>query len=146
MVISEILDKWMEERKVVLLDKYESSGRKASGMFGSSIAITTTENNSKMTGSKHVWYMVNGRNPTSSGKRMPVSVIQQWIDDKGLDLNAWAVARHIDKFGIKVPNANNDGRLLKHTFTPESIKQLGKELSRNFIMDIKSNIQKVWQQ
>lgn len=136
----------MEERKVALLTKYESSGRKASGKFGNSIEIKTTGTISQMTGSQHVWYMVNGRRPTAPGKRMPVSVIQQWIDDKGLDLNAWAVARHIDKFGVKVPNAHNDGKLLKDTFTPESMTDLKRRLASFEIKEIKSNIQKAWQQ
>lgn len=31
----------------------------------------------------------------------PVEPIQRWIEKKGLDLNAWAVATNIKKFGTK---------------------------------------------
>ena len=149
------MDKWMEERRVALLEKYESSGRKASGKFGNSIVIETSEQGGKMSGAKHAWYMVNGRQPNKDQSEGGLAkfarwaghyIFKQWIKDKGLSLNPYAIAYHVAKNGIKVPNDKNDGKLLTDTFNDESIKDLGKRLANNEIKTITSNIQKEWQQ
>ena len=41
-------------------------------------------------------FMGNGRKP---GKAPPISAIQAWIDARGLDLSAWAIALTIQKEG-----------------------------------------------
>lgn len=43
-------------------------------------------------------YAFFGRSP---GKMPPVASIKSWIDEHNLDLNAYAVARNIAKFGTK---------------------------------------------
>lgn len=146
-MVGDILSAWMERSKVSFITNYEQSGRKASGRMGLETEIKVLEpQHQQIVTSPYIYFLVNGRNPTSANKRMPVSVIQEWIDAKGLDLNAWAVARHIDKFGIKVPNRFNNGNLIKDTFTPQSVGELQKEIGRFYITEIKSDIQTTWQQ
>jgi len=154
MELKETLDKWMEERKVVLIQNYQA--HKASGDFGKSIKIDTKENQSTMTGNRYIGALVNGRRSSSAGGKGSTVLydqIVQWIEDKGIqprdDISkkslAFLITRHIHKFGIKVPNEHNDGKLLDDTFTKESITDLKSRIGSAVIKSISSDIKKIWQ-
>jgi hypothetical protein len=154
MELKDTLDKWMEERKVVLIQNYQA--HKASGDFGKSIKIDTKENESVMTGNRYIGAVVNGRRASSAGGKGSTALydqIVQWIEDKGIqpkdDISkkslAFLITRHIHKFGIKIPNEYNDGKLLDDTFTQESIEDLKSRLGKNIVTQITSDIKKTWQ-
>jgi hypothetical protein len=153
-MVRDVLERWMAERRVDLIDNYDSKGLRASGAFADGIKIKTTEYQSTMTAPPHVGVMVTGRKPNKN--QMPAALrawvgwagstfLNDWVQDKGLDLNAYAVAWKIAREGISVPNAHNDGRLLDDTFTAERMEELNRQLGKMYTTTITSEIKKIWQ-
>lgn len=155
MDMNKTLSDWMEERRVSLVQKYESSGRKASGKFGQSIRIETGDNNSQMYGASHVWQMVNGRNPNKNQSPDAIrrwvgwagsTFLKDWVQAKGISASPYAIAYKIAREGVKVPNSNNDGRLLADTiYDQTATDDLKRRIGRNFLTDVKQQIQQIWQ-
>ena len=156
MTTAEILAAWMDEQKVSLLQKYESSGRKASGRFGQSVRIDNKDAGSQMYGASHIWQMVNGRAPNQNQSPDAIrrwvgwagsTFLKDWVQAKGVSASPYAIAYKIAREGIKVPNANNDGRLLQDTLYSDTAREdLARRIGRNFILDVKQQIQQIWQQ
>lgn len=152
--MSEILNTWMEGRKKVLISTYEAKGLKASGNFAKTVNIFTLDNHSSMYASPQVLMMTEGRKPNKDQSDRGLwefarwssgSWAKQWLKDKGIVGNAFALAYSIGKNGVKVPNAHNDGRLLTDTFTQESKDELFKSITRSYVLELKSDIHKLWQ-
>jgi len=99
--------------------------------------------------------MVNGRGKNSSQDKEAVrkwvgwagsTFLKKWVADKGLDISPFAVAYKIARQGIRVPNENNDGRLISSVINDNSISGLLSQMGIYIIKDIKTDIQKTWQQ
>ena len=99
--------------------------------------------------------MVHGRGKNSSQDKEAVrkwvgwagsTFLKKWVEDKGLDISPFAVAYKIARQGIRVPNENNDGRLISEVITAQSISGLLEKMGAYIITDIKTDIQKTWQQ
>lgn len=155
MDMNKTLSDWMDERRVALVQKYESSGRKASGKFGQSVRIETGDNSSQMFGASHIWQMVNGRRPNQNQSPDAIrrwvgwagsTFLKDWVQAKGISASPYAIAYKIAREGVKVPNANNDGRLLADTiYDPTATDDLKRRIGRNFLTDVKQQIQQIWQ-
>ena len=150
-----ILNEWAERTKQELIDKYKSMGLKASGSFEDGLSTETDENSTKIWTVPHTWYMVNGRGKNSSQDKEAVrkwvgwagsTFLKKWVEDKGLDISPFAVAYKIARQGIRVPNENNDGKLISEVITTQSISGLLEKMGAYIITDIKTDIQKTWQQ
>ena len=100
-------------QKLIMGIKQElvSAGKTASGAL-----VTKTRGESKIVGTRvlfegsaptHYIFVDKGRRP--GAKQPPVKPIQEWIKQKGLDLNAFAVAKSIAKKGITPTNIYTDG-------------------------------------
>ena len=153
--IQNILDSWMQERRIELIANYERRGQKASGKFGENITITTTDRSGSMSAPAHVWFMVNGRGPNADQSPEALrrfagwagsTFIAAWVKDKGISASPYAIAYSIARNGITVPNKNNDGKLLTETFTDANIQDLLARLTANYTATITSDIQKIWHQ
>ena len=153
--IQQILNDWSERTKQELIGKYRSMGLKASGAFENGLTTDTTENRTQIWTVPHTWYMVNGRGKNSSQDKEAVrkwvgwagsTFLKKWVDDKGLDISPFAVAYKIARQGIRVPNENNDGRLISSVINDNSISGLLSQMGIYIIKDIKTDIQKTWQQ
>jgi hypothetical protein len=68
-------------------------------------------------------------------KPPPVKPIQSWIDKKGLDLNAFAVAKSISKKGIKATKIYTNA-------VKDFEKGLADELGKDLVTDITKEINK----
>lgn len=154
MVVRDILDKWMTERKSVLLSNYESKGLKASGGFGQGVRIEPRQDASSMFAPIQVLMMTEGRKPNTNQDPKALkkfvgwagsTFLKKWVQDRGLQVSPYAVAWSIARNGVKVPNAHNDGRLLTDTFTQESKDELFKSITRSYVLELKSDIHKLWQ-
>ena len=153
--IQQILNDWSERTKQELIDKYRSMGLKASGAFENGLTVETSETKTAIWTVPHTWYMVNGRGKNSSQDKEAVrkwvgwagsTFLKKWVEDKGLDISPFAVAYKIARQGIRVPNENNDGRLISEVITAQSISGLLEKMGIYIITDIKTDIQKTWQQ
>ena len=150
-----ILNEWAERTKQELIDKYNSMGLKASGAFEDGLSTETDESSTKIWTVPHTWFMVEGRGSNSSQDKDKVkkwvgwagsTFLKKWVSDKGLDISPFAVAYKIARQGIRVPNENNDGTLISSVINDNSIERLLSEMGIYIITDIKTDIQKTWQQ
>jgi len=80
----------------------------ASGKSATGSLITGTKGSTRVEGSKVIYeavapahYIFVDKGRKAGSKMPPVKPIQKWITQKGLDLNAFAVAKSIAKKGIK---------------------------------------------
>ena len=153
--IQQILNDWSERTKQELIGTYRKKGLKASGAFENGLTTDTTENRTQIWTVPHTWYMVNGRGKNNSQDKEAVrkwvgwagsTFLKKWVADKGLDISPFAVAYKIARQGIRVPNENNDGRLISEVITSQSINGLLEKMGAYIITDIKTDIQKTWQQ
>lgn len=153
--IQQILNDWSERTKQELISTYRKKGLKTSGSFENGLTTDTTENRTQIWTVPHTWYMVNGRGKNSSQDKEAVrkwvgwagsTFLKKWVEDKGLDISPFAVAYKIARQGIRVPNEKNDGRLISEVINDNSISGLLSQMGIYIIKDIKTDIQKTWQQ
>ena len=153
--IQQILNDWSERTKQELIDKYRSMGLKASGAFEEGLTTETSETKTAIWTVPHTWFMVNGRNRNSSNDKETIkkwvgwagsTFLKKWVADKGLDISPFAVAYKIAREGIRVPNQYNEGTLISSVINDNSISGLLSKIGAYIITDIKTDIQKTWQQ
>lgn len=153
--IQQILNDWSERTKQELISTYRKKGLKASGAFENGLTTDTTENRTQIWTVPHTWYIVNGRGKNNSQEKEAVrkwvgwagsTFLKKWVEDKGLDISPFAVAYKTARQGIRVPNENNDGRLISEVINDNSISGLLSQMGIYIIKDIKTDIQKTWQQ
>jgi len=154
----EIAQKWSVDRMSALEQNYISKGLRASGQFGDSleekIVVSPTGIHIQILGAPQVGIMTNGRKPNKNSSPEKIkawvgwagsTILRDWVKNKRLSLNPYAVAWKIAREGIKVPNQRNDGKLVEQSITAESIALLIKELGSHSIESLKSNYIKAWQ-
>lgn len=104
------LDLAINEVKARAIEEAERRGKIATRglIVRLSVAVVPTPwgGVARMEGDDYWKYVGNGRGP---GGMPPVGKLQQWIDAKGLDLSAWAVAKRMAREGsrdyrLRAPN------------------------------------------
>lgn len=150
--IQQIATQWMEQRKTELLENYVRLKFKASGKWGNSLVPVVTETPTGlvliMKGAKHTGIMINGREKNKNQNPDAIrafvgwagsTYLKQWVKDKGIDINPFAVAYKIARFGVKAPNPN----VLDNVITDAKVKQLLNSLFRAKMVEFKSEFK--WQ-
>lgn len=80
----------------------QDNDRVVTGQTAQSIKYTVKSDALVFTGDDHITALEDGRKPSeSSGGRGFFEQIEQWVLDRGLDLNPWAVYTNINKKGYK---------------------------------------------
>lgn len=94
-------------------------------------------------GARHIGALEEGRRP---GGLPPVWKIQRWIQAKGLDLSAWAVARKMADEGSLLYREGGDSGTLTTVLTPERAEEIknaiGQEVIREARFDIINQLRK----
>ena len=100
--LTTIVNEAMIELHAWVVAGFEQRGKNATGKTLASVTESTVTTSTYVEGTMFAdsqWrYVGNGRGP---GGMPPVENIQAWIDAKGLDISAWAVAKTIAEFGSK---------------------------------------------
>lgn len=111
----------------------------ASGDLISSVTKELTDDGGIIEINGYAYQLVFGRKP---GTMPPVDEIQRWIDKKGLDLNAYAVAKSIQKKGTTIYMKYSPGEsgLFEDTLGEDNLETFLNELSDDIISSISSQI------
>jgi hypothetical protein len=153
----QIITNWVYEAKTDLIKNY-SQNQRASGKWGETLTDEIKDTNIGfqiiLSGQRYTGALIDGRLPNEN--QTPESIkawvgwagstfIAQWVKDKGLTLNPYAVASNIATQGIKVPNAYNDGGILENVINTERLQLLGNSLGKmymtTFISDLIDDLQ-----
>jgi hypothetical protein len=151
MTTIQAINNWTPKLEKALVDSYIKEGLKASGRWEKSLHTTvlTTATGYKITSyaANHHEYMVNGRHPNKKktdaeilkfAKWAGSTFIKDWVRDKGLNLNPYAVAYNIGKNGFN-PRAAD---FVEKAITPSLLSDLTKAAASD-ITNI--NFVKQWQ-
>lgn len=152
-MIKELVDTWDKGVKSDLVANYNRLGLRASGKWEqeleSQISVSETNINIKYLGAKYTEQLQLGRKPNINQDPSKLhawvgwagsTFLKDWVKDKGLSINPFAVAYKIAREGIKVPNAYNKGGLVSNVITKSKIQELVDKLGIFIINDIKSDI------
>lgn len=150
----DIINKWVGEVKKDLLERYNRLGYKASGDWGKSLEEDVSEKPDRivisMEANEYSEQMVFGRrknknqNPEALRKFVGwagSTVIKKWVEDKGLNLNPFAVAYSIARNGWKAKK-DSKGNLVSGAVTQKKVDELNKSLTLSYIDSFKSDILK----
>ena len=139
MTTIQAINNWTPKLEKALVDSYIKEGLKASGKWEKSLHTTviTTATGYKITSyaANHHEFMVNGRGANKKQSKEDIrkwvgwagsTILKDWVKDKGLKINPYAVAYKIAREGINVPNRFNQGDFVEKAITPSLLNDLTK--------------------
>ncbi len=155
MTANQIINEWNTGVKFDLIKNYKALGLRASGKWAESL----DEFNDKtpegfkfgILGEQYTGALESGRKPNSNQDEESLkgwvgwagsTFLKDWVDDKDLDINPYAVAWKIALEGWRVPNKFNAGGLVSNVVTDKRIGEVLKDLSLFYVSEIKSEIVK----
>jgi hypothetical protein len=101
-----VLREELEDLKQRIIANHRQAGQVASGKTIASMQVNVDGDTGELVGRKQFWNLETGtapwRNPTNQVPYSFHAIIEQWIKDKGLNLNAWAVAYKIIHEGTEL--------------------------------------------
>lgn len=153
MTIENIIQDWLNDIEADLVENYKTLGLKASGNWERELEQINRVNPGRvrigMLGAPYTGAIETGRskNKNQTEKALKAWVgwagstfLKQWVKDKRLNINPFAVAWKIAREGWKVPNKYNAGGLVSDVVTRERINDLNRSLVFSVIEDFKSNV------
>ena len=149
-----IVDTWISNIKKDLLKRYNKLGYKASGDWGKSLSEDVSFKSDKvmvsMEANKYSEQMEFGRSKNKNQNQEALrkfvgwagsTVIADWVKNKGLNLNPYAVAYSIAVNGWKAKK-DSKGGLVSGAVTQDKVDELNRSLTLGYIDDFKSEILK----
>ena len=124
--------------KQQIIDAAMQLGMSASGKTLSSLQVVETPNGYELQANSSIYFLEHGRGPTTVPKGNPgnpdlVQIIQDWIDAKGLDLNAYAVANTIHKSGTKLYRAGGNSGILSVPLNLDTLDQVFDTIAAQYL-------------
>ena len=148
--MSEILRTWLEEQKTGIIANYNAKGRKASGRFERETYVQVDTNKGAIMAPRYAGVMPFGRRPNFNQDPKAIkswvgwagsTILKDWVQNKGLSINPYAVAYKIARKGIAEPTPPNG--LVTEVVDDEAIKELGRRLAQDIIVRFSNKEQ--WQ-
>lgn len=153
MTITEAVNSWTNDTIQALNDNYNRLGLRASGNWGEELESKTNVNDQKINiqilGSPYTSALTDGRKPNKKQDKDSIrafvgwagsTFIKEWVEQKGINANPFAVAYKIAREGIQVPNSHNTGTLLSDVITEDRIDSLLKSIGNIVSTQIKTDI------
>ena len=145
---TEILNSYFDLTVKDLISSYEQKGLKASGKYARSLVKEITESGTmttaKIKGANHAYWMQHGRNPnkqqTAQQARSLGKILEQWVKDKGIVANPYAIAWKIVREGIQVPNQHNPGGVVSDVINDDWLAKIIKQIHGDVILSAKSEV------
>ncbi len=148
-----MINTWANNRIDDFRTNYERMGLKASGNWGRELDFIKDETNVKLNikfyAPAYTEQLVKGRKPNKSQDKEGLKAwvgwagstfLKKWVDDKGLNINPFAVAWKIAREGWQVPNSNNSGKLLDDVLSFSKVSELAKLIGSNIEQDLRIEI------
>lgn len=132
-----------------LVDSYEKSGRKASGTWEKELESLYEDLGDtvvfKVIGMRYTGALLSpGRRANKKKSRGEVlklyPIAKQWAEDKGININPFAVAYKWVYKGISVPNAYNDGQFIDNVINASWVDETARKVGFGIVEDFKSDI------
>ena len=148
--MSEILRAWLEEQKTSIIANYNAKGRKASGRFERETYVQMDTNKGSIMSPPYAGVMLFGRRANFNKDPKAIkswvgwagsTFLKDWVQNKGLSINPFAVAYKIARKGIDEPTPPNG--LVTDVVNDDAIKELGKRLAKDLIVRFSNKEQ--WQ-
>lgn len=152
-MIKELVEDWTKKIENDLIENYNRIGLKASGNWEkeleSQVKISPKSINIRFLGSSYTGVLTQGRKPNKNQEPSKLrawvgwagsTFLKDWVNQKNISANPFAVAYKIAREGIKVPNSHNPGTLVSDAINDSSIQKLIDDLKIFVIDDIKSDI------
>lgn len=153
MSVRDKIQDWLNENQQALINNYFSIGLKASGNWASEVETKIEETNlgfrAIILGAAYTGVLESGRRPntnqTPEGLRAFVgwagsTILKDWVQRKGLDVNPYAAAYKIAREGIPVPGPHNRGGLVSDVITEAQIDKLLDNILGFIITDVQSDV------
>ena len=149
---AEIVRNYMVQTTQDLVRSYTEKGLKASGKYEKGLTYKVEDDGKKIhaviESEGHVWFMEKGRKPnkqqTAKQARSLGKILEQWVRDKGIDVNPYAAAWKIVREGIDVPNQNNPGKVVEDVVTNEWYDELVEQLRQHFIFVTVTEVERLF--
>ena len=148
-----IINTWLVDRQRELIENYDALGLRASGNWAEQLEVKPANQGpdikAGILGADYTQQLENGRRPNQNSSEEEIkkwvgwagnTIIKDWVNDKGLDLNPFAVAYKIAREGWQVPNKFNAGGLVSDVITDNKLNELNRDLSIFYTAQIKSQI------
>ncbi len=134
-MIEQVLERNLIDLKARIIENHVRAGQVASGRTRDSLTVTIESSGGAYIGT--LWgrsffgALETGNKPWQrKPKRVPHwfhDIIEQWIDDKGLDLNAWAVSYNIIHSGTRLYQSGGRDDIFSNEI-PKTLDSIGEEL------------------
>ncbi|WP_295651689.1 hypothetical protein [uncultured Mucilaginibacter sp.] len=122
-----------------IIDAATQKGLSASGKTLASLEVVPTDNGYELQADSSIYFMEHGRGPTSTnavaGNPNLVQIIQEWLEDKGLDINPYAVAKTIHKNGTKLFRAVGNSGVLSVPLNLDALDQVFDGISDQYLQN-----------
>lgn len=149
---AEIVRNYMVQTTQDLVRSHTEKGLKASGKYERGLTYKVEDDGKRITAviesEGHVWFMEKGRKPnkqqTAKQARSLGKILEQWVRDKGIDVNPYAAAWKIVREGIDVPNKNNPGKVVEDVVTNEWYDELVEQLRQHFIFVTVTEVERLF--
>ena len=137
----EILRTWLEEQKTGIIANYNAKGRKASGRFERETYVQMDINKGSIMSPRYAGVMLFGRRANLNQDPKAIrswvgwagsTILKEWVQNKGLTINPFAVAYKIARKGIAELTPPNG--LVTEVVDDEAIKELGMRLAKDIIV------------
>jgi len=124
--------------KQQIIDAATQRGMSASGKTLDSLQVVETPNGYELQANSSIYFLEHGRGPTTVPKGNPgnpdlVEIIQNWLDAKGLSLNAYAVANTIHKNGTRLYRSGGNSGILSVPLNLDTLDQVFDDIANQYL-------------
>jgi len=131
--------------KQQIIDAATQRGMSASGKTLGSLQVVETPNGYELQANSSIYFLERGRGPTTVPKgdhSNPdlAEIIQNWIDAKGLSLNAYAVANTIHKSGTRLYRSGGNSGVLSIPLNLDTLDQVVDQIAGQYLQSAADEI------
>jgi hypothetical protein len=141
----EILSQFLDTVRNDIIAEHIAQGQRVTGRTLESLEISVTEYSGTLFGAGYIGVLEDGRRP---GKRPPISVIEQWILDRGIVPRgkisilglAVIMARKIGSAGTVLHQKGGKSGVLSKAINQKRIDELVDALSDQYVSEVTSEV------